>query len=100
MIVEFDGLTVDYGLSDLYNLRHAYCISIHKSQGNEYPLVILPMSFSYRVMLKRKLIYTALTRAKQKLIIVGDLKAMKFGVEQIEKARSTLLIQRLLENKK
>ncbi|QVK19966.1 ATP-dependent RecD-like DNA helicase [Mycoplasmatota bacterium] len=97
--VDFDGIIAEYGLSDLYNLRHAYCISIHKSQGNEYPLVILPMSFSYRIMLKRKLIYTAITRAKQKLIVVGDLKAMKFGVEQIEKSRRTLLKKRFEEIK-
>ncbi|XMB85162.1 ATP-dependent RecD-like DNA helicase [Mycoplasmatota bacterium WC44] len=97
VFVDFDGTIVGYDLSDLYNLRHAYCISIHKSQGNEYPLVILPISFNYRIMLKRKLIYTAITRAKQNLIIIGDLNALKFGVERIEPPRKTMLKTRLLK---
>ena len=93
--VDFDGQEVNYTKGELNNLRHAYCISIHKSQGNEYPMVILPMSSSYRIMLKRKLIYTAITRAKKHLVIIGEKKAFKFGVERVELKRKTLLKEQM-----
>ncbi len=89
--VDFDGNEVTYNKGELNNLRHAYCISIHKSQGNEYPMVILPISRSYNIMLKRKLIYTAVTRAKKHLVIIGEKEAFRYGVERLETKRNTLL---------
>ena len=68
LIACFDTKEVTYKKGDLQNLTHAYCVSVHKSQGSEYPIVILPMTHAYHVMLQKKLIYTAITRAKRSLI--------------------------------
>lgn len=72
LIVEFDDHLVEYSGDTLFNITHAYCISIHKSQGSEYPIVILPVVKDYRYMLQKRLLYTAVTRAKKSLVIVGD----------------------------
>ena len=80
IFIDFDGVRVVYNKDDLENLTHAYAVSVHKSQGSEYPIVILPIVKSYIYMLRRKLIYTAITRAKKKLIIIGDLYYLQDGV--------------------
>ena len=92
---DFTECNVKLDKKDFENLNLAYAVSIHKSQGSEYKLVILPMFKSYSVMLKRKLIYTAITRAKTKLIIVGDINAFYMGLNEIEKNRQTSLSIRL-----
>ncbi len=97
LLVDFSGNTVKYGLKDLENLTLAYAVSIHKSQGSEYRCVILPMVKSYTIMLKRKLMYTAVTRAKEKLLIVGDFEAYKRGVLGVDTPRNTLLKEFLNE---
>lgn len=93
--VEFFDRNVKLTDKDLDNINLAYALSIHKSQGSEYPIVILVLSKSFSVMLKRKLIYTAVTRAKQKLIIVGEIEAFYKGIEEIEKNRQTSLAMRI-----
>ena len=93
--VDFTEVSVKLDKKDFENLNLAYAVSIHKSQGSEYKLVILPMFKSYSIMLKRKLIYTAITRAKEKLIIVGDIDAFYQGLLEIEKNRQTSLAMRL-----
>ena len=100
--VDFTETNVKLDKKDFDNLNLAYAVSIHKSQGSEYKLVILPMFKSYSVMLKRKLIYTAITRAKEKLIIIGDINAFYQGLNEIEKNRQTSLALRLnpVQNKK
>lgn len=92
---DFTESNVKLDKKDFENLNLAYAVSIHKSQGSEYKLVILPMFKSYSIMLKRKLIYTAITRAKEKLIIVGDINAFYQGLYEIEKNRQTSLSLRL-----
>ena len=82
---------VTYNIKDLENLTLAYAISIHKSQGSEFKAVIVPVVKSYTIMLKRKLLYTAITRAKEKLYIVGDFQAYKRGVLNKDIERKTLL---------
>ena len=100
LIIDFDGIHVKYNKDDLENLTHAYAISVHKSQGSEYPIVILPIVKSYSFMLRRKLIYTAITRAKKKLIIIGDLYYLQLGINYFDEKRQTSLKNRLVENKK
>ena len=95
IIVDFDGVRVQYGRSDLSALKHAYCMSIHKSQGNEYDVVILSLSMSYKTMLTKKLLYTAATRAKKRLILIGDTKALQYGVTRTVPPRKTTLQKRL-----
>jgi exodeoxyribonuclease V alpha subunit len=99
---DFTESNVKLDKKDFENLNLAYAVSIHKSQGSEYKLVILPMFKSYSIMLKRKLIYTAITRAKEKLVIIGDLEAFYQGLYDVEKSRQTSLSLRLspISNKK
>lgn len=81
VIVNFFGNRVTYLPKDLKNIMHGYAISVHKSQGGEFKMVIMPISSSFRRMLYNKLIYTAVTRAKEKLIIVGDPQAFIYGIK-------------------
>lgn len=95
--VQFDFGSVHYEKDDLDDLNLAYAISIHKSQGSEFGLVVVPFSFKYWIMLKRKLIYTAITRAKKYLIMLGNIEALRKGIVQIEEKRKTKLQDRLHE---
>lgn len=70
--IDFDGNIVSYTQKDFSNIRHAYAISIHKSQGSEFNIIIMPICSSYSRMLYKKLIYTGITRAKNSLILLGD----------------------------
>jgi exodeoxyribonuclease V alpha subunit len=97
LIVDFMGIEVSYKSSELINLKHAYAMSIHKSQGSEYKVVIMPIYRSYSIMLKRKLLYTGITRAKEKLILIGDLTALKYGVERVEAPRQSVLSDKIVE---
>jgi exodeoxyribonuclease V alpha subunit len=97
VIIEFDGREVTYDYADLNELTLAWATSIHKSQGSEYPVVILPLYTQHYVMLSRNLFYTGLTRAKQLAIIVGSEKAIAIAVKQLkQQQRYTRLQQRLI----
>lgn len=78
--VDFDSRAVEYGYSDLDELVLAYAVSVHKSQGSEYPAVVMPIHTSHYVLLQRNLIYTGVTRARNLVIIVGTKKAMSIGI--------------------
>lgn len=97
LYVEFDMGEVYYTINELEDLSHAYAISIHKAQGSEFDLVILPFSYKHYIMLKRKLIYTAITRAKKYLIMLGNIDAMKKGISEIELDRKSMLKERIQE---
>jgi len=97
LLVNFSGNTVKYTLKELDNLTLAYAVSIHKSQGSEFKVVIMPLVKSYTIMLKKKLLYTGVTRAKEKLILIGDLDAYKRGVLGVDIPRNTLLKEFLLD---
>ena len=81
MKVAFDDREVTYDLSELDELTLAYAISVHKSQGSEYGAVVMPLLTQHYVMLQRNLIYTAVTRAKKLLVIVGTRRALAIGVK-------------------
>jgi len=76
ILIDFDGNPVTYHASDFNNFKHAYAISIHKSQGSEFDTVIIPICKGYGKMLYRKLIYTGVTRTKKKLYLVGDIESL------------------------
>lgn len=98
LIVSFEGIEVTYQRNDLGQLTLAYCCSIHKSQGSEFPIVIMPVVRSYMKMLRRNLLYTGITRAKNFLILCGDAEVFKFGIERNDDlARLTSLKERLSE---
>ncbi|WOO88998.1 ATP-dependent RecD-like DNA helicase [Mollicutes bacterium LVI A0078] len=95
IIVKFKNTEVELTRNDLYDLTHAYAISIHKSQGSEFKVVVMPIDSGSDHMLTKKLIYTAITRAKDKLIIIGDMNYFYKGIEQADIPRHTYL-QKLL----
>lgn len=95
--VMFDIGSVSYDKDELEDLNLAYAISIHKSQGSEFPVVIMPLSFKYYIMLKRKLIYTAITRSKKSLVLIGNYEAIRRGIVELEVERNTKLKDRIIE---
>ena len=95
--INFDGNVVNYTQKDFDKIKHGYAISIHKAQGSEFKIVVLPVCFAYRIMLYKKLIYTAVTRAKNNLTIIGDERAFVYSVKNnFEQIRKTMLKERLL----
>jgi exodeoxyribonuclease V alpha subunit len=99
--VNFDGNIVEYDILELDELVLSYAITIHKSQGGEFPAVVMPFSFSHFVMLGRNLLYTAVTRAKKAVVILGDAKAVNYAVKNNDsRIRNTTLAQRLKEKMK
>jgi exodeoxyribonuclease V alpha subunit len=72
IIVDFDGRIVEYTNENFINITLAYCVSVHKAQGSEYPIVILPVVPEHRFMLQKRLLYTAVTRASKSLILIGS----------------------------
>ncbi len=97
LYINFDGYLVKYPSTKLDTLTLAYAISIHKSQGSEYDNVIFPIVSSYQIMLNKNLIYTAITRAKKMLLIVGKYQVMTYGLKNKDKERQTSLQNRIGE---
>ncbi|WP_416827879.1 ATP-dependent RecD-like DNA helicase [Ectobacillus polymachus] len=96
MVISFDGIEVTYTKGDFNQITHAYCCSIHKSQGSEFPIVILPVVKSYYRMLRRNLLYTAITRSKKFLILCGEEDAFHSGIRRIDDSvRQTSLCDKL-----
>lgn len=98
MLINFSGDQLVYDVGDLDELVLAYAVTIHKSQGSEYPVVITPLTMSHYVMLRRKLIYTAVTRASKLMILIGEKRALKKAIQdQDGRKRNTRLKERLRE---
>ena len=96
LTVDFDGRNVSYDISELDELVLAYATTIHKSQGSEYPIVVMPVLMNHYVMLQRNLIYTGITRAKKILVIVGTRKALSYAVHHVTVTkRNTMLAVRI-----
>lgn len=80
VVVDFEGRTVVYDWMDLDQVIHAFAISVHKAQGSEYPAVVIPMTMQHYLMLQRNLLYTAVTRARRLVVLVGTRKAIAVAV--------------------
>jgi exodeoxyribonuclease V alpha subunit len=80
VMVEFDGKRIAYDFTELDEVVPAYAVSVHKSQGSEYPAVIIPVLTQHYLLLQRNLIYTAVTRGRQLVILVGTKKAMAIAI--------------------
>ena len=95
--VQFDGERfLEYTPDELDQLSLAYAVTIHKSQGSEFPAVIVPLLNQHFVMLQRNLLYTAMTRAKKLLVLIGSRKALEMAVANIrQEPRWSLLLERL-----
>lgn len=100
LVVNFDGREVVYDVSELDELTLAYATTIHKSQGSEYPIVVMPFTMSHFIMLQRNLLYTGVTRAKKILVLVGEKRAVMYAINnETTTTRNTKLSIRLQENK-
>jgi exodeoxyribonuclease V alpha subunit len=98
VVVDFEGRAVTYDFADLNELSLAWAVTIHKSQGSEYPAIIIPLFTQHYLMLTRNLLYTGLTRAKRLAILVGSKRAIGLAVRQLkDRQRFTHLAQRLQE---
>lgn len=95
MVAKFDDREVTFGRKDLNDLTRAYAITIHKSQGSEFPLVVLNLTMQNYVMLKRNLLYTAITRAEKNLVLVGDPRAFEAAFKTPGNDRKTGLAAKL-----
>ena len=96
LVVRFDERAVEYDVSELDELVLAYAATIHKAQGSEYPIVVMPVLMNHYIMLQRNLIYTGITRARKILVIAGTKKALSYAVHNVTVTeRNTLLCQRL-----
>ncbi len=96
--VDFDGRTVTYEFNELDELILAYAISVHKSQGSEYPAVIIPVLTQHYLLLQRNLIYTAITRGKKLVYLVGTKKALSIAIRNDKtRKRYSMLAQRIKE---
>tara|TARA_B100000029_G_scaffold113391_1_gene105618 strand:+ start:4217 stop:6592 length:2376 start_codon:yes stop_codon:yes gene_type:complete len=97
--VAYDYNLIEYSFNELDELTHAFAITVHKSQGSEYPAVIIPLHTQHYPMLQRNLVYTALTRAKKLVVFVGTKKAMTIAVRNGDvKQRYSLLSDRLMDS--
>ena len=95
-MVQFGNRRVEYGFNELDELLPAFAITIHKSQGSEYPCVVIPLHTQHFVMLQRNLLYTAVTRGKKLVILVGPKKAIAMALNRADTGeRRTALKERL-----
>ena len=91
-----DGREVRYPFANLFALTHAYAISVHKAQGAEFPAVVMPLLTSHAIMLGRTLLYTAITRARQLLVLVGQPRALRLAVRDWRREPRHTALERLL----
>ena len=80
LIIDFDGRLINYDFSELDEVVLAYAISVHKSQGSEYPAVVIPVMTQHYLLLQRNLIYTGITRAKKLVVLIGTKKAFAIAI--------------------
>lgn len=98
VIINYDGKLIEYDKSELDEIELAYAISIHKSQGSEYPVVVIPVTTQHYTLLERNLLYTGITRGKKMVILVGQKKALYLGVKKVSSSkRITNLKQNLIK---
>ena len=96
LTVRFDDRDIIYDVTELDELVHAYATTIHKAQGSEFPIVVMPVLMTHYVMLQRNLVYTGITRAKKLLVLVGSSKALDYAIRHVTVTeRNTKLCERL-----
>jgi exodeoxyribonuclease V alpha subunit len=97
IVVQYDGRTVPYEYTELDEIVLAYAVSVHKSQGSEYPVVVMPILTQHYMLLQRNLLYTGITRGKKLVVLVGTKKALAIAIRNNKpQKRYTLLRERLM----
>jgi len=99
LVIEFDGREVKYDFNELDEISLAYAASIHKSQGSEYPAVVIPLATQHFMMLERNLLYTGVTRGKKLVVVVGQPKALAMAVKNRRSSRRVTGLQYFLQEK-
>jgi exodeoxyribonuclease V alpha subunit len=98
MRIDFDGHAVEYQMGELDEIALAYAVTVHKSQGSEYPVVVIPLATQHYRLLERNLLYTAVTRGKKLVVMIGQTKALAIAVKSVRSTRRlTNLAQRLMQ---
>ena len=97
--VTFDSRVVEYDITELDEIVLAYAVTIHKSQGSEFPVVVMPVTMKHYVMLQRNLIYTGITRAKKICVLVGTTKALAYAIKQNTVSKRNTKLKERLNNK-
>lgn len=98
LTAEYEGRSIEYDITELDELSLAYATTIHKAQGSEYPIVVMPVLMNHYVMLQRNLIYTGITRAKKLLVMVGAKRALAYAVQNVTVAKRNTMLRERLEN--
>ena len=98
LTVSFDGREVLYDVTELDELMLAYAATVHKSQGSEYPIVVMPVLMTHYVMLQRNLVYTGVTRAKKLMVMIGSTKALALAVRNVTVTRRNTMLKERLKN--
>jgi exodeoxyribonuclease V alpha subunit len=98
VVISFDGREVVYQFGELDEVSLAFATTIHKSQGSEYPAVVIPVGMTHYMMLRRNLIYTGVTRGKKLVVLVGQRKAVGIAVRSAEGGRRWSKLRELLES--
>jgi exodeoxyribonuclease V alpha subunit len=96
LLVRFERGVVDYDLRDLDELMHSYAVSIHKSQGSEFPVVVIPLHTQHYMLLQRNLLYTGVTRGKRLVVLVGSKRAVKVAVGRVESGERVTMLKGFL----
>ena len=96
LVILFDGRQVEYDFNELDDIALSYAVSVHKSQGSEYPAVVMPVHTQHYMLLQRNLIYTAVTRGRMLVVLTGTKKALAIGINNDKtQKRYTFLKERL-----
>ncbi len=98
LVIEFDDKPVEYQFGELVEVALAYAVSIHKSQGSEYPAVVIPMMMQHYMMLRRNLLYTGITRGRKLVVVVGEKRAIGMAVKgKVETRRWSKLAEWMIQ---
>ena len=98
VVIRFDDRDITYTFNELEDVMLSYALTIHKSQGSEYKIVVIPITYANKIMMQRNLIYTAITRARDVCIIIGPRNLVEYGIRNVEMyQRKTSLCDRLIK---
>ncbi len=98
LLVRFERESVDYDLRDLDELMHSYAVSIHKSQGSEFPVVVIPLHTQHYMLLQRNLLYTGVTRGRQLVVLVGSRRAVQVAVGRSDSHHRVTMLEGFLSS--
>jgi exodeoxyribonuclease V alpha subunit len=98
VVIDYDGRHIEYETSELDEVSSAYATTIHKSQGSEYPAVVIPLAMQHFMLLERNLLYTAVTRGKRLVVVIGQTKALAMAVKRLASTKRLTNLQNRLRH--